>query len=167
MPQLDFANPLLLTQVLWLLVVFGALYVLLSKVALPPVAQVLADRETAINADLEAARALKAKADAAAAEQAAAAQRARAEAQAALRTAVDAAKAEAAKAEAQIGERLAADLAAAETRIAAAKTQALGAIRTVAAEAAVEATVKLTGLMPDAGAVVAAVDAALASGKGS
>ena len=37
MPQLDFANPLLLTQVFWLLVIFGALYVLVSKVALPPV----------------------------------------------------------------------------------------------------------------------------------
>ena len=83
MPQLDFANPLILTQVLWLLVIFGALYVLLSKVALPPVAKVLADREAAITADLETARTLKAEADAAIAAQEKAGQKARTEAQAA------------------------------------------------------------------------------------
>jgi F-type H+-transporting ATPase subunit b len=63
MPQLDFANPLTLAQVVWLGIIFFALYLLLSRWALPRVAAVLEIRAAAIAADLDAARGAKVKAD--------------------------------------------------------------------------------------------------------
>lgn len=166
MPQLDFANPLLLTQVFWLLVIFGALYVLVSKVALPPVASMLEERAAAIAADLERARALKAEADAAMAEAEREQAKARAEAQADLRATIDAAKAEAAKAEAKLAQRLAAQLDEAERRIAEARARAMAAIEQVAVEAATDATARLIGAAPDQAAARAAVGAVLASRQG-
>jgi len=63
MPQLDFHNPLTISQVVWLAIIFFALYLLLSKWALPQVAGVLEMRAGKIAADLDAARAAKAGAD--------------------------------------------------------------------------------------------------------
>ncbi len=57
MPQLDFSDPLLLSQVVWLAIIFLALYLLLSRWALPQVAEVLDERARRIKGDLEAARA--------------------------------------------------------------------------------------------------------------
>ena len=65
MPQLDFHNPLTISQVVWLAIIFCVLYVLLSKWALPQVASVLDARAGAIAADLDAARGAKQGADAA------------------------------------------------------------------------------------------------------
>lgn len=166
MPQLDFANPLLLTQVFWLLVIFGALYVLVSQVALPPVARMLEERASAIAADLERARALKAEADAAMAEAEREQARARAEAQAQIRATIDAAKAEAAQAEAELSKRLSAQLDEAEQRIAEARARAMAAIEQVAVEAATDATARLIGAAPDQAAARAAVGAVLASRQG-
>jgi F-type H+-transporting ATPase subunit b len=163
MPQLDFANPLILTQVFWLLVIFGALYVLVSQVALPPVARVLEERAAAIAADLERARALKAEADAAMAEAEREQAKARAEAQAQLRASLDAAKAEAARAEAELSQRLSAELEAAERRIAEARARALAAIEEIAVEAAAAATGRLIGTTPDPAAAREAVGAVLAA----
>ena len=41
MPQLDFANPLTIAQIVWLAIIFFTLYLLLSRWALPQVAEVL------------------------------------------------------------------------------------------------------------------------------
>jgi F-type H+-transporting ATPase subunit b len=35
MPQLDFGNPLMLAQVVWLLIIFGVFYYVLSAIVLP------------------------------------------------------------------------------------------------------------------------------------
>ena len=68
MPQLDFANPLTTSQVVWMAVIFGVLYYLLSAWALPQVASVLDDRAARIGADLDSARLAKLNADTAATE---------------------------------------------------------------------------------------------------
>jgi F-type H+-transporting ATPase subunit b len=63
MPQLDFSTwP---NQIFWLLVTLVVIYLVLSRVALPRIAAVLADRKGTITNDLAAAEELKAKAVAA------------------------------------------------------------------------------------------------------
>lgn len=157
MPQLEFGNPLILSQVFWLLVIFGALYLIVSKAALPPVASVLEERAGRIAADLERARALKDEADRAMAEAEKAQAKARAEAQAAIRAAIERAKAEATKAEADQAARLAKQIAEAEARIAEARAKAEAAIEQVAVAAAQAATARLIGISPDPARVQAAI----------
>lgn len=60
MPQLDFSSwP---NQIFWLLVTLVVIYLVLSKVALPRIGAVLADRKSTITNDLAAAEELKQKA---------------------------------------------------------------------------------------------------------
>ena len=68
MPQLDFSNPLTIAQVVWMAIIFGLLYYILARYALPQVAEVLEGRASRIAVDLDSARAAKAQADAAVAE---------------------------------------------------------------------------------------------------
>lgn len=65
MPQLDFANPLIIGQVVWGGVIFLVLYLLLSRSALPKVDRVLANRRQTIENDLDIAHRAKDEADAA------------------------------------------------------------------------------------------------------
>lgn len=162
MPQLDFANPLMLAQVVWLAVIFLALYLLLSRWALPQVAGVLEARAVAIGNDLEAARRAKGEADAAVAELTAATREAQATAQAEIATAVAQAKEAAARRSAALTEKLDAQLVAAEQRISAARSAALGALRQVAAETTEVLVTRLTGIAPGAGAADQAVAAVMA-----
>jgi F-type H+-transporting ATPase subunit b len=165
MPQLDFGNPLMLAQVIWLLIIFGALYYVLSTIVLPRVASVLEERRSRIEGDLEAARAAKAEADSAMAAHQAATARARAESQAAIANAMQAAQADAAARNAALAERLNAQIAAAETRIDAARDAAMGALREVATDTATALVQRLTGITNQA-AVTAAVQRELsAQGK--
>ena len=116
MPQLDFGNSLTQAQVVWLAIIFFALYLLLSKWALPQVASVLELRANAIAGDLDAARKAKAEADAAAAEQAKATREAHAGAQAEINAALAAAKAATDSESAALNARLDAQIADAERR---------------------------------------------------
>jgi len=60
MPQLDFGTwP---NQIFWLLVTLVVIYLVLSKIALPRISAVLADRKSTITNDLSAAEELKQKA---------------------------------------------------------------------------------------------------------
>ncbi len=60
MPQLDFATwP---NQIFWLLVTLVTIYLLLTRIALPRIGSVLADRKSSITNDLAAAEELKQKA---------------------------------------------------------------------------------------------------------
>ena len=163
MPQLDFANPLTKSQVIWGAGIFLVLYLLLSRWALPQVASVLAERTAKIAGDLDVARTAKATADAAVAELTEATQRARAEAQAAINRASDRAKQTAAAQAAELNARLDAQLASAETRIAAARSSAVHALRAVARDTADTVITRLTGTQPDTVVVDRAVAAALAA----
>lgn len=165
LPQMDFANPLTTSQVVWGAVIFFALYILLSRGALPKVAGVLEERASAIASDLDAAKAAKQQADAAAAEVSKATREAQASAAAEVAQATSAAKS-AAEAEAvRATAALDAQLEAAEARIQAARATAMGALRQVATEATSALAGRLIGHAPDAGAVDAAVGAALAARK--
>ena len=163
MPQLDFANPLTISQVVWLAIIFAVLYLLLSRWALPQVASVLEDRATNISADLEAARIAKAQADSALVEMKVNTAKAQAEAMAQVNAAVDAAKAEAAVHAVASNAKLEAQLAAAETRIAAARAAAVGALHEVATVTTGDLFGRLSGFSPDPAAIDSAVGRALAA----
>lgn len=163
MPQLDFANPLTISQVVWGAIIFIVLYIILSRFALPKVGEVLEARASHIARDLEAARASKEKADAGMAEAAQAIAKARSEAQAAVNAALEEAKASAAAQAATLNAQLEARLQAAEAQIGQARTQAMGALRQVAADTASEVVTRLTGAAPDQGRVATTVGAVLSS----
>ncbi|MEE2946601.1 MAG: F0F1 ATP synthase subunit B' [Pseudomonadota bacterium] len=156
MPQLDFSN--WGNQIFWLLITLVVIYFVLSRIALPRIAAVLAERQGTITNDIAAAEELKAKA--AEAEEAyqkalvdarAEAQRIVAEAKAEIQADLDAATA---KADAEI----AAKAAESEKAIAEIREGAVDSIREVAAETANEIVSALGG-KADAKAVKAAVEA--------
>ncbi len=156
MPQLDvttFSN-----QIFWLVIALVAIYFVLSRVALPRIAAILAERQGTITNDLAAAEDLKAKAKAAEDAYEKALVDARAEAQkiaADTRTEIqEDLDAAIAKADAEI----AAKAAESEKAIAEIRAGAVEAVRDVAKDAAGE-IVQLMGGKADAKAVAAAVDA--------
>lgn len=163
MPQLAFDNPLTISQIVWMALIFLALYLLLSNWALPKVTSVLAEREASIDGDLEAARNAKAQSDASVAEVHASTAKARAEAQAAISAAVEQAKAAGAQQSAALNERLEAQLRDAEARINAARAAAVGALHEVATDTATNLVTRLTGQPADIDAISGAVGNALAA----
>jgi F-type H+-transporting ATPase subunit b len=165
MPQMDFANPLTLDQVGWMVVILVALYLLLSRWGLPEIGKVLEHRAGVIARDLAAARAAKLEADQAVAHLNAALAEARAKAQAEVAKAVAKAKAETTAKAAALSHELEAKLAEAEAQITAARAAALAAIRPVAAETASAILLKLTGSQPAADKLAQSLDEALAARK--
>lgn len=161
MPQLDFGNPLLIAQIVWLLIIFGVLYYVLKNFTLPRVGEVIEAREARIAADLDAARDAQAQADAAIAEVRASTAQARAEAQAAVAAAAAEANAAAARHAEEINARLATQIEGAEARVRAARDQAMSALSTVATDAA-GAMLRKLGVNAPANDVAAAVEAARA-----
>lgn len=162
MPQLDFSNPLTIAQVVWMAIIFGLLYYLLARYALPQVGAVIDDRARRISSDLDSARAAKAQSDAAIAEITEAGRRANAEAQSAIANAIGQAKTEALEQSRIADERLTTQLAEAEHRIAEARNTAMGALREVAQSTASAVVARLTGQPPDAAAIEGAVGAVMA-----
>ena len=149
------------SQLVSLVIAFVALYVIVSRFALPKVGGVIEARQNAIEGDLAAAQKLKDESDAAlkAYEGELAAARSRAQAIGnETREKLNAA----AEAERKVlDDKLAGRLADAEKQIAATRTAAMSNVRTIAAEAAGAIVQQLTGSAPDAGAVKNAVDASL------
>jgi F-type H+-transporting ATPase subunit b len=161
MPQLDFKSPLTTSQVVWGAIIFIALYIMLSRTALPLVASVLEERATKIAKDLDEARAAKARADDGMREADEATAKARAESQAAINAALDEAKT-AATAQAEVlNTRLEKQLQESETQIAQARASAMSALRQVATETAATVVTRLTGKEPDAGRLDSAIGSAL------
>jgi F-type H+-transporting ATPase subunit b len=158
MPQLDFSTwP---NQIFWLLVTLVVIYLVLSKVALPRIGAVLADRKSTITNDLAAAEELKGKAVAAEKAYNDALANARteaakivAQAKAEIQKDLDAATA---KADAEI----AAKAAESEKTIAGIRDGAAAAVAEVAKDVAAELVAAL-GAGADAKAVTAAVTARL------
>lgn len=163
MPQLDFKNPLTLSQVVWGAIIFIVLYILASRFALPQVATVLQERANNIANDLENAQQAKTKSDQAAAEVTQATAKARAEALVAINAALDAAKAAAAEQAAALNERLEKQLNEAEARITEARLAAMGALRQVATETAATVIARLTGAQPEQSRLDGAIARALSA----
>jgi F-type H+-transporting ATPase subunit b len=165
MPQMDFANPLTSSQVVWMAVILVVLYALLSNWGLPQVGKVLENRAAVIARDLAAARAAKQQADQAVAQLNATIAQARSTAQAEVAKAAANAKADAAATSAALAARLEAKLAESEAQIAATKAAALAAIKPVAAEAASSILLKLTGSLPAEDKLASRLEQALAARK--
>jgi len=165
MPQFEFSNPLVISQVVWMTGIMIVLYLALSRWALPRMGDVLENRATTIARDLEAARAAKAEADKAVAELNATMKKARGAAQAEVAKAEADAKAKALADAKALAAKLDAQLAYSEKLIADARATALAAIKPVAEAAAVEMLVRLTAKTPDHTNLSPQIDAALAARK--
>lgn len=133
------------SQIFWLVIFFGLLYLLMSRLALPKMAAVLAHRHKTIEGDLAKATALKNETEAAvqAYEKALADARARAQGIAAETRAKMTAEMDAERG--ALEKKIAAKTADAESKIATAKSQAMKDVGEVAAETAAEIVSELTG----------------------
>lgn len=158
MPQLDFSS--FPNQIFWLLVTLVVIYLILSRVALPRIGAILAERAGTITNDIAAAEDLKAKAveaeeayNKALADARAEAQRIIAEAKAEMQNELD-------DAIAQADAEIAARAAEAEKAIAEIRAGTLEAVKVVATDTA-GALVAALGSPVDDAAVASAVDARL------
>jgi F-type H+-transporting ATPase subunit b len=149
------------SQLVSLLIAFVALYLIVSRIALPRVGSLLDARQNKIEGDLADAQRLKDESDGAlkAYESELAAARARAQAIGSeTRDKLNAAsEAERKTLEAQLSVKLAE----AEKAIASTREAAMSNVRGIAAEAAAAIVQRLTGLAPDGQSVDRAVDASL------
>lgn len=152
-------------QLVWLVITFGALYLLMSRLALPRVAGIIENRRERIAGDIGKAADLNEEAGAAKSEYEQALADARAKAHTIAGETRDKMKAEADELRAAADAKLDEQMAAAETRIAATKEKALANVREVAADAAATIVHQLTGETTDSGAVSGAVDKAMAGGR--
>jgi F-type H+-transporting ATPase subunit b len=156
MPQLDFAT--FPNQIFWAVVALIAIYLILTRVGLPRIGAVLAERSGTITNDIAAAEELKEKAtaaerayDKALADARTEANRIVAETRAAIQADLDV---EMKRADAEIAARTAES----EKSLAAIRDQALASVTSVANDTAT-AIVEALGGKADAGAVAAAVAA--------
>jgi len=123
LPQLDIATwP---SQLFWLVVLFGAGYLVMAKIVTPRIGAVLEERRQTVDGDLEKAR-IEA-------------------AEFAKQAAMEATK-KAEAADAKIAKKLADKVGAAEAKLAEAKTSAMANLNDVAAEAAMAAVASLAGI---------------------
>ena len=133
------------SQIFWLVIFFGLLYLLMSRLALPKMAAVLDKRHRTIEGDLAKANALKNETEAAIqsyekalADARAKAQGIAAETRAKMNAEIDAERA-------ALDKKIAVKTAEAEAKIAAAKASAMKDVGEVAAETAAEIVNELTG----------------------
>jgi F-type H+-transporting ATPase subunit b len=143
-PQLETAT--FASQIFWLIVAFVTLYYLLSRRALPRLAEVLEARQDRIAADLDEAERLRREAEAALASYEALIAKAQDEAHALLAETQTRLQGEAAKRQAEVDARLAGQLSEAEARIAEARQSALRELEEVAVTVAQTATEQLAGI---------------------
>jgi F-type H+-transporting ATPase subunit b len=149
------------SQLVSLLIAFAALYLIVSRIALPRVGSLLNERQKKIEGDLAGAQALRDESDAAlkAYESELAAARSRAQA---IGTETREKLNAASEAERKtLEERLSVKLAEAEKTIAATREAAMSNVRSIASDAAIAIVQRLTGLAPDRRTVNRAVDASL------
>ncbi len=149
------------SQLVSLAIFFVALYLIVSKLALPRVGGAIEARQNKIGGDLADAQKLKDQSDAALKAYEGELAAARSRAQAIGNETRDKLNAQAEAERKTLEEQLAAKLAAAEKTIAATRSTAMSNVRGIAADAAGTIVQRLTGVAPDAAAVNAAVDASL------
>ncbi|MEP0709275.1 MAG: F0F1 ATP synthase subunit B' [Parvibaculum sp.] len=158
MPQLEFHT--FVPQLVWLVIVFGYLYVMMSRVALPRIATVLEERRDRIADDLDQAEQFKRQTDEAIEAYEKALAEARAKAHEIAQETRDRLHEETERQRLAIEARLAEKIAEAEKQIAATKEAALANVRTVAVEVADAIVAQLLG-ETDRSAAERAVDTEL------
>jgi F-type H+-transporting ATPase subunit b len=149
------------SQLVSLVIAFVALYLIVSRIALPRIGGAIDARQNAIDGDLADAQKLKDQSDAALKAYENELASARTRAQAIGNESRDKANAQAEAERKTLEEQLAARLAGAEKTIASTRTAAMSNVRGIAADAAGQIVQQLTGVVPDAASVNAAVDASL------
>lgn len=158
MPQLDFAT--FPNQIFWLVVALVAIYLILTRIALPRIAAVLAERQGALTNDLAAAEELKQRAVEAEAAYNKALADARSEASKIADETRAAIQADLDKAIARADDEIAAKTAESEARITDIKAGAVRSIEEVAADVAGDIVAAVApGQKVDAKALAAAVAA--------
>lgn len=146
-------------QLFWFAVTFGLTYILMSRVALPRVGGIIADRRAKVESDLQqAAAAQKSAEDAHAAFEAGLA-KAKADAQGIARVARDTVSREGDARRHAVEADLAARLAKAEETINATKAKAMANVESIASEAASAIVERLGGAAPKAADVASALGA--------
>jgi len=158
MPQLEVST--YVSQIFWLIVCFSFLYYLLSKRALPRVADILEARADRIRADLDEAQRLKKDAEDALARYEQVVAEAQSKAQAAIADTQAKLQADAAGEQAKLDAKLAKQIADAEGRIAKARADALSDLDDAALTTAQAAAERIAGVKvtkTDAKAALSAV----------
>ena len=150
------------SQLFWLVILFGLLYILMSRIALPRVGSILEGRSARIAGDLAEAQRAKDASDAAIAAHEQALAEARQNAHGIAQKARDAAKAEIAADRNRIESELNTKLAAAENEIAGVKSRALGEVDAIAKDAVETMVEVLVGSRVGKDTIASAVQAAMA-----
>jgi F-type H+-transporting ATPase subunit b len=161
MPQLSQLSDVLLSQLFWLAIALGFIFFVIARGMVPKIQATMSDREKRMASDLDRAQQARVAAD-----ETEAAWRARMDAARsdAARIAQEAKQKSAAKTEAKVraaAEKIGLKVEAAETRIREALTVARSEIEAVAADAARDMVVRLTGLEVDPKDAAEAVKAEL------
>ena len=159
MPQFEQADTFV-SQLFWLVITFGVLYLVLRYALLPRIADVLESRQDRIANDLEEAEKLKRESEDALQAYEAALATARAHAQEMAAVAKAEATKDADRRSAELEAKLAEDIKTAEVRIQEVRSEALTGIRTVVQETAQAITAKLIGVDVDAGSAEKAISGA-------
>jgi F-type H+-transporting ATPase subunit b len=146
MPQLDISA--FAPQIVWLAITFVALYLLMSRVALPRIATVIEHRRDRIASDLDAAARLKEETDEVIAAYEAELAEARGRAHHIAAETREKLNSELAEERGEIEARLATKTAEAEKSIADTKAKAMAEVDQAAADAAADIVTALTGLKP-------------------
>jgi len=162
MPQFDIKT--FDSQIFWLVVSFGVLYLLMSRLVLPRIGHTIEAREAKIQADLTAAEKANDAARVAATAQDKALAEARGRAHATVHSAAEAASAETTASLHTLAEKLAGTIAAAERRIEEQRVQALTGLAALATEISTSILDKLVGTA-DGAQVAAKVAAAVEAAK--
>src|SRR5437868_2344445 len=149
------------SQLVWLAIFFIALYVLMSRLALPRVGGIIAARADKISGDIAQAQRLKGETDAAIAAYEKVLAEARSNAQAIAGTTRDKLTAEADARRKVLEDQLQRKLEEADKTIAQTKTAAMTNVRGIAVTTAAAIVERLVGSTPDDKAIADAVDAAL------
>ena len=160
-PFPPFQSDTFASQLVWLAITFVALYLLISRVAVPRIGGIIDERARRIEGDFAAAQRMKDDSEAALAAYEKSLADARSRAQAIGNEVRDKLNAEADVNRKATEAKLNADLAEAEKQIAATKTAAMANVRGIAVDAAAAIVERLIGTAPPAPAVAAAVDDAL------
>ncbi|WFU40535.1 F0F1 ATP synthase subunit B [Bradyrhizobium sp. CB82] len=149
------------SQLVSLAIFFVALYLIVSRLALPRIGGAIEARQNKIDADLAEAQKLKDQSDAALKAYEGELASARSRAQAISNETREKSNAQAEAERKSLEEQLAKKLAEAEKAIASTRATAMSNVRGIAADAAGTIVHQLTGVVPDAASVNAAVDSSL------
>jgi len=160
-PFPPFNKETFVSQLVWLVIFFVALYAIISKLAIPQLGGIIEARSQKIDGDLAEAKRLKEQSDAAIAAYEKSLADARARAQTLAGETRDKLAAEAEVTRKKLEAELNARLAKAEQTIAATKTAAMANVQGIAADTAIAIVERLIGTAPSGAAAQAAVADAL------